>query len=128
MWRWARGLQQGKHGGSQVWIKPLQGGDQVGEETHRVVILGLERQPGDGGAALGKPVSHQRGFAETCRGGDEGERTLHPLLESLEEARAADERSTQTRHVEFGRQEGIRRIALRPQWCRREVSLSSPGR
>ena len=107
-------MQQGEDAGSHVWIKPLQGGDQVGEETHRFVILGIERQPGNGAAALGKPLSHERGFAEACRGGDEGERTLHPLLESLDEASATDERCTQTRHVEFSRQQGVKRIVLRP--------------
>src|SRR6266851_5151031 len=32
------------------WIEGLQGGDDIGEKAHRLVVLGFEREPGSGRA------------------------------------------------------------------------------
>ncbi len=47
-------------------------------------------------------MGQQRGFAEAGGGGEEDERRLHPLLESLDQATTTDELRTQAGNVQLG--------------------------
>jgi hypothetical protein len=53
-------------------VKLLQSQQQVSEETADVIVLLIQRKPGDRQPRLPRPASGQRGLAITGRGGDEG--------------------------------------------------------
>ena len=67
-----------EHGGVDVEVDAPEGGHEVGEEPHQVVVAVVEGEPRDADGApvlieLGEPVAEQGGLAETCRCGHERE-------------------------------------------------------
>jgi hypothetical protein len=64
-WRGLRAAQELKSSLPQLGIDRLQGGDQVGEKAHGVVVLRLEREPGHWRSVLDHPLSQQGRFAKT---------------------------------------------------------------
>ena len=94
---------------AQVRIIGLQGGKQVREEAHWFIILWFEREPGDRDGARGQPVGEQCGFAEANRCRNEGQGSLHALLESLDQAGTMHQVWTRSRDAEFGGKQQIRR-------------------
>jgi len=107
-----RGPEQGEQSCSQLCIKGLQGGNQVGEKAGGVVVFRFERQPGDRCAALGESLGKQGGFAKPGRGGDECERPFCSLLETFGQVSAGDQLCARARHMELGGQQGREWVTL----------------
>src|SRR5712691_11809564 len=94
---------------TQVRIIGLQGGKQIREEACQFIVLWFEREPGYRDGTRGHPFGEQCGFAEAnwCR--NEGQGSLHALLESLDQAGTMHQVWTQSRDAEFGGKQRISR-------------------
>src|SRR6266566_5557580 len=117
------GSEQSERGIAKVWIKRLQGSYEIGEESGGLVILGFEREPGDGHVCGGQPLGKERRFPKTGGGRDERERACYSLLKPLDEVGARHELGAGTRMVELGREQGSERITMlvcRCMWCQDE--------
>ncbi len=71
-------------------------------------------------APLGHPLAHQRGFAVTCRRGDQHEPVRQRAIEQREQALARDQRGMQRGHMELGDKQGSLK-------GRREAVVMLPG-
>src|SRR6266496_931210 len=85
-------------------MKPLQGSNQRGEETHRLVVFWFEREPGYWHAACSQPLGQAGGFPKTGRCRDKGQCGISSLLESLKQALALDELHSQVGDIRNGRE------------------------
>ena len=71
--RWRLGCaQQLLHTAAKLRLLGLQGGNQIGEKTGRVVVVVIQRQPGDWVIGLGDPLANEGRFAKAGRCGDQG--------------------------------------------------------
>ena len=123
-----RGLWEAKPCGSEstkVGIKRLQGGNQVGEEANRLIVLRLKREPGDGRGCRSSPLGQQGRFAVSGRRRDEREWACHSLLKSLNKAGARHKVGARTGHMEPGCEQEVGRIMMgvvQGKWCSASVS------
>jgi len=93
-----RGLECAQHTLPDVRVNPfdlaqgkrLQGGDKVSHAARQVIVALVQRDSGDGSSATTDPFAQQRGLAKAGRGGDEGELTVKPCIQLLNQARAWD--------------------------------------
>ncbi len=105
--RWLRGLENSQHPLSNIrpagfWRQRLQSRDQVSQKAGGVVIPFVQRQPGHRSLAAGKPFADQRSFAKASRSGDEGQFTVHTLVQPLDQAGAQDDFSSRWGDIKFG--------------------------
>lgn len=75
----------------------LQSGDRVGQKAVQIVVVSIQRMPGDGKppfrlARGQRPICSQCRLAKASRGGDEGQFAVQTLLHSLDQARARHQR------------------------------------
>ena len=84
----------------------LQSSNEISPKAGRIVVPLIQREPGDGTLAAVDPFAQQRGLAEACRGGDEGELAVQASVQPLEQARARDEVGSGWRNIELGLQQG----------------------
>jgi len=89
-----------------------QSGDAVGPKTGRVVVVFVQRDPGDGPLGARGPFAQQRGLAKAGRRGDEGELAVQTRVQPLDQARARHQACPDRGNVEFGLQEGCVHLAL----------------
>jgi hypothetical protein len=97
---------------AQVGIKPLQGGNEIGEEPNGLIVLRLKREPGDQRACGSPPLGQQGRFAVSGRCRDKGERACHALLETLDEVRARDELRARAGQMQLGGEQEVVRILV----------------
>ena len=73
-WRQLGGLQQVQRGLAQAGVGRLQSGDQVGPKARGIVVVRVQREPGNAHAwsTLAGPLAQQRGLARSSRGGKQG--------------------------------------------------------
>src|SRR6266404_2636943 len=100
-------MEQGLSAQSQSRITVLQGGKQVGEEACRVIVLGLEREPGSRNGTRGQPVGEQGGLAEPSRCRKEDQCLFQALLQSLDQVGTMHQVWAQSRNVQFGGKQRI---------------------
>ena len=106
--RGLRTLQHGLRGVTDGRIDLLQRGDEVREETRRIAVALVEREPGQrpalpGGA--GAPFTQQRGLAEAGGRGDQREVAGQALVNLRQQALARNEVRRFRWSVEFGCQQ-----------------------
>src|SRR5260221_960906 len=106
-------MEQGLSAKSQSRITGLQGGKQVGEEACRVIVLGLEREPGSRNSTRGQPVGKQGGFAEPSRCRKEEQCLFQALLQSLDQVGTMHQVWARARNVEVGGKQRIGRLRSR---------------
>jgi len=90
-----------------VCVHLLEGGDQIAQELHGVVVGVVQRQPDDRRIDLVRPRARQRRLAETRRGGDQGQACvfIQRAVEPRHQRPPADLARAQRRHRQFGRQQ-----------------------
>ena len=81
--------------------------EYIGPEAVEVVIVLLQRDPGNWKRSVLEPGREKRRLAEASRGSDEGERAIHRPLESLDEVGTRHKLHRRLRHVELGRKRWI---------------------
>jgi hypothetical protein len=96
-----RGLERTQHPFPDIRRDRLQSGDEVSQEACGVVISLIKRQPGGRLRAAGEPFAEERGFAEACGGGDEGQPAVQTLVEVLDQAGAEDDSGPRWGSIEF---------------------------
>jgi hypothetical protein len=77
------GLQRGQGAFAEIGVQLLDGSDKVNPKLGGVIIALVEREPGHAARGLGDPLAEQSGFAETGRGGDQGELFIQTGVEAL---------------------------------------------
>ena len=97
---------------SDIRLNRLQGGDQVGQETDRVVVAFIQREPGGRSLATGDPFADQRSFTKASRGGNKGQLAIQPHVQSFGQAGARHQPWSDGGDIEFGFQEGDGHFAL----------------
>src|SRR6266496_3878827 len=93
-------------------IKGLQGGNQVGEEANRLIVLRFKREPGDGRVCGSSPLGQQGRFAISGRRRDKREWACHSLLKSLNKVGARHKLGARTGHMELGCEQEVVRIMM----------------
>ena len=86
--------EQSERGSAKVWVKRLQGSNEIGKESGGLIVLLLKREPGHRRSALGHPLGQQGRFPKTGRCRDECERACHSLLKPLDEVGAGHKLGT----------------------------------
>jgi hypothetical protein len=112
----ARRSQQRTRTASQCGITRLERRQDGSQKAQRVVVLRIQRQPGNRQPASGQKLGQQRGFAEARRGTQQDEGLREARREALDQARARNQARRWARHVELGRQERGERIGQQGRW------------
>ena len=118
---------------------PLQGRGHVAPEPDRVVIAGIQRQPGHRPAAGPGPVGQQARLAAPGRGTDQQEPAGQALVQPLHQPRADGEPGPGPGHVQLGREQDVLPGGGRlghpdeptwvlPPWCRAAAAEDSTRR
>ncbi len=89
-WRRLRGLEHAQHAFSNIRRNRLQSSNEVSQKTCGVIIPFVQRQPGYRSPATSDPFADQRGFTKAGGGRDEGQFTVQPLVQPLDQAGAED--------------------------------------
>jgi hypothetical protein len=90
----------------QAGVEPLEGSEQVGPELDWVVVLGVQREPGDRRIDLMDPFAQQGRLAKPRRGRDQGKLSREPRVQPLDQARARDPLWAKRGDAELGFQQG----------------------
>jgi hypothetical protein len=83
------GLQRVRDRGVEVQ-DPIQGGEDAGDECDRVVVGGLQRDPGEGPLVTVAPRRQQGRLAIAGRGRDQHHRSVGRRHQAVEQLRAVD--------------------------------------
>ena len=86
----------------------LQSSDEVRQKECRVALPFVQRQPGHLPVATSHPCADQRGFPKAGGGSDERQLVVQPLVEPLDQARAADHVRPKPRNIQFRGENGRR--------------------
>ena len=106
--------------------RPVQRGNHVPPEPHRVVVGCVQRQPGHRAVARRDPVGQQGRLAGPGRGAHQDQPPRQPLIERPRQPRARHEPRPRARHVQLGRQQHIRPGIGNPsRSCRRAAQPSA---
>ena len=94
-------MEHTQHPFSNIHRNRLQSSDEVSQKACGVVILFVERQPGDWSLATGDPFADQRSFTKAggCR--DEGQLAMQTLVEPVDQAGTKDNFRARWRDIKF---------------------------
>jgi hypothetical protein len=82
----------------------LQGGDQVLEKNRQIIVISVQRKPGDGLFLLLSPDAQQCGFPKPRWGGDQGQFTGERSVQAIDQVLAVYVIWPGSRTVELGGQ------------------------
>ncbi len=85
----------------------VNGGGDMPPAPGRVVVAGVQRQPGDRPAAGPGPVGQQGGLAEPGRRAHQQQPPRQPLLQPLQQTGAGHEARRRAGHMQLGGQQSI---------------------
>ena len=108
-------LQRRRLGPAEQWGEPLANGDprpvqgrgDIPPEPHRIVVAGVQRQPGDRLPGLARPVAEQARLPEPRRGADQGQLPPRPRGEACQQPGTWQQAGTPLWHIELGGQQDI---------------------
>ena len=89
-------------------IEVSEGTGEIGPEAMRLVVAGLEGEPGGGSlrsAGAAPPIRRQRRLARPRGGRDDGQTRPRRLVEAPNQPFAVNDRAGALRHLEFGDEE-----------------------
>jgi hypothetical protein len=134
-------LARGTAGRTQTWKQvlaeafddPVQRRDHIAPEAARVVVVGVQRQPGHRHGRAGGPVGQQGRLAETGRRAHQHQRPAHPLIQPLEQAGPGKPVRAGSREVDLGGQQlvprtGCGQILRRCRWLSHAITRRPPAR
>ena len=105
----------------------VQRGNHVPPHPHWVVVGRVQRQPGHRAVARQGPAGQHGRLARPSRGAHQDQPPCQPFAERLHQPRAGHEPRPRARHVQLGRQQGVRPGTGDPSRnCRRGLSDRRP--
>jgi hypothetical protein len=112
------GTQERDHLLAEAFAGAVKGNDHVPPEPHRVVVVGVQRQPRDALPGASGPVGEQGGLAEARGRAHENHVPGHPRVESLDQAGSVKVVAADFWDVELGGEEVIALTGCRFVWGR----------
>ena len=104
---WRRRPEQRAHPLADPRPRPVQRGHRMPPEPGRIVIAGIQRQPGDPMPAAPDPLGQQDRLAVPGRRAGQDESSSPALVEPLRQPRARHQIWPQPGHVQLGGQQDI---------------------
>ena len=106
-WRGLRRLEHRQHPVSNPGRHRLQRRDQIGQETARIAVAFVERQPRHRAPAARDPFADQGGLAKAGWGGDQGQLVAgsEAFVQPLDQSRTEDDSLPRRWDVELGGQD-----------------------
>jgi hypothetical protein len=115
----------------KLWLDAAQSLDQVGEEASRIIVVLVEREPGNRLPLLSRsPLGQQRRLAEAWRRRQQGQSAVRALAQKLEELGSGDVLRSERRPGELRREDDwtgaaqFRRPAARFEFERVELAIA----
>ena len=103
----ARSGQQRQSPFADTWTDPAERGDDVAPEARRIVVVLVEREPGDRPIARRGPGGEERRLAETRWRADQAEVVRRRVVDARHEVRPRQHLLANVRHHDLGREEVV---------------------